>query len=244
MDANMCIFNRSIVFFSENVLPCTPDVRETISQKFPLAQIAPWTGEGGGFIAPQPILTAPPIIGIENGFCPWIVSFDDLVILLLPNRIEVSQSSFAVNKEEEMAIMESLLGRIVPLLETLGVNNIKRYAYLPKTGVDETYTFHVDSYFKQIINLPKVDIPVLEEPGVHVNLPSTMNIASKDCNVNCICNIAKGQKRQDSKECGCVIFNNDINTFGDNGYTFALGDASNFIRQAVDLNFETLDRLL
>lgn len=243
MTDNICVFNRSMVFFHEGVIHCTNDVKTGIAGKLPNARIAPWTGEDGGFIAPQPIMAAPPIVGPDNGFCPWIVYADDMVLLFLPNRIEVSNSSFVINEEDELSILKSLLDKLVSFVELFKINSIKRFAYVPQTGIDETETFNVNDYFKKTINLPKLETWRYEEPAVHLNFPTTMTIASKDYEVNRLCNIIKGQKKSDSNDYDCVIINNDINTFGRKEYEFSFGDADDFMTQAVKMHFQVLKHL-
>jgi len=243
MTGNICIFSRRLTFFYSGFIACTQESRGKIAAEQPLAKIAPWTGERGGFIAPQPILAAPPVSGGDGGFAPWILYVKDLVVQILPNKIDFIISSYKVSIEDEKEFLNKVEDDVRWFFRLFQIEKFTRIAYVPQTGVDETESFNTDSFFKSLISMPKMKEESMKEQLVQVNYPSTMELSSGKYQINRFCTVSLGMKMQNSVECKCLIFSDDINTNSSNTYIFSLGEALEFITKAIEVHFDMLEKI-
>lgn len=227
------IFFRRLTVFTVNFVNFTQEVREKLNRVFPSASVAPFINSGEGFIAPQPLMAAPPMGG--EGV-PWQLFSMELTFRFVPNSINVISQNVTINKEDEETLVRKMHEALCRMLQSLSIERVLLMAYAPSIAVDETPDFLVNDYFKKVMRVPTVGEAVPQHMDLRVSYIQKKKLRDdREESLTCVCKLDQGKKRdqQARMDIPCVIMEADLNMRNpENAYT--MGDLDAFFAQSID----------
>ncbi len=234
------VFSRRItVFLGNSVLFSN---RAKLAEAFPLAYVAP----NDPYVAPQPILAAPPIPQDEY----WRLQtepFGGHVFQFAPGRIDTISNFVSSDFEQEMEHVRSLKDGLGKILNVMGYENVTRMAYVPVTAIEDGEDFCTKDMLAGMIVLPS---SILKQGPYERSTAFTLNVEKKlkekNTAINYFFNVHEGTKKNDNDGASvdCLIVENDINTKTVENVSFSVEELDDFFLNCVEWGRGLVDMLL
>lgn len=244
---NKVIFARRLTLFTNQFFEPTEEVRNRLFEVCNDYCIAPLLDpREGGFIAPQPINAAPPIVQQ-----PWIlqrglqINPSATSFRIMPMQIDLVSFESSSTDEEEKELCKNLIDQFKKVMSSLqSEDTYQRMAYCPVIGLDNGATFEADKIIRNKYSIPELQGSLPLEVNVSMNYLLDVPIGENTVKANCVCSVSNGSKKetthQNSMLVQCIILNVDFNTKPENASCYSISEFLPFATKGI----ETTDVLI